>query len=155
MRAVLSLSAGDAARRVSTDEVWRTRSLGAGVDFTQTGGFASQLAQIIQLRAPHLRGAQDVDFVDDLGLDGEDSLDALSKADLADGEAGLRAARPRNDNAFERLDAFLVAFLDLDLNFDGVSGAEVRDVGAAALRQQSFDDLVCHDASFLKLGAEA
>src|SRR5258706_940528 len=121
------------------------RYLTAGVDFFQPCRFALQLTQIIQLSAPHFGGAEHVDLVDHLGLDRENTLHALSKADLADGEAGLRPARPRNDDALERLDAFLVAFLDLDLNLDGISRPQVRNVGAAALRQQSVDDLVCHD----------
>ncbi len=45
-----------------------------------------------------------------------------------------------DDDAFERLKAFFVAFLDLDLDFDGVAGPKFWEIGAAALGQQLFDD---------------
>src|SRR5262249_43631319 len=110
--------------------------------------FTLQRAQIIQLRAPHLRGPHHIHLIHDLRVDGEDAFYALAEAYLADGEAGLGAACARNDDTLKRLDALLVAFLDLDLNFDSVPWAKLGNIGAAALRQQFFDNLVLHDSSF-------
>src|SRR5437764_15488973 len=76
--------------------------------FAQTGSCAAAGAQEVQLGAADARGAQDFDLVDDLGMNGENTLHAMTKADLADGEAGLGAAAAGDDDAFKRLQAFLV-----------------------------------------------
>jgi hypothetical protein len=45
------------------------------------------------------------------------------------------AIPPRNDDAFEGLQALAVAFLDLYLNHHGITGAEVRQGSAAQPRR--------------------
>src|SRR4029077_14901326 len=78
-------------------------------------------------------------------MNGEDTLDAVTETDLAHGEAGLRPAVALDDDAFERLQAFLVAFLDLDVHTYGVAGTEFGNVVAVRFGQQFFDDQVRHD----------
>ena len=58
----------------------------------QAGSFAAQSSQIVQLGAAHLRRAHQFDLVDHLGVQRENTLDALAEAHLAHSEAGLRAA---------------------------------------------------------------
>src|SRR5437764_9447544 len=106
--------------------------LGA-LHFTQTGSLALQSTQVEQLGAAHLVGAHYFHFINDFGVQGEDAFHALAKADLAHGEAALRAVTAGNHGAFKRLDAFLVAFFDPDLNADGVSRLQVGDVIALQL----------------------
>src|SRR5260370_486745 len=118
-------------------------------DFFQTCGFALEPAQVVELGAANFRGAYDVNLVDDLGVDGKDTLHALAETDLADGKAGLRAALPGNDDAFKRLQALFFAFSDLDQHFDRIAGTKLRDVGAARFRQRFFDDRIAHNVSFL------
>src|ERR1035441_9634850 len=101
---------------------------GAG-DFLQTGSLAAQTAQVEQLGAPDLVGAEFLDPVDDLGVVGEDALDALAEAHLADGEGGLWAAVGCDDHAFKGLEALFLALANLDLNADGVAGAQRGVVG--------------------------
>src|ERR1035437_80551 len=100
-------------------------------DFFQPGGLSLKPAQVVQLGTPDFGGPQYVNLVDDLGVDGENTLHALAEADLADGEAGLGASLPGNDDAFKRLQALFFAFSDLDLHLNGISGAKLREVGAA------------------------
>src|SRR5664280_3927073 len=78
------------------------------------------------LRSAHVRRTQHFDLVDDLRVGGEDALDALPKAHLAHGEAGLVSVTLGNDDTFESLQALLVAFLDLHVDPDGVAGLKVR-----------------------------
>src|ERR1700688_4317 len=79
-------------------------------DFFQPCGLALESAQIIKFRAPDFRGAHHVNLVDDLGVDGENTLHALAETDLADGKAGLGASLAGNDDPFERLQALFFAF---------------------------------------------
>src|SRR5258706_6769992 len=143
-----------ADRRRGTPRLHSSVRLTPGVYFFQARGFALQRAQVVELRAAYFGGTEHVDLVDDFRLQRENALHALSEADFADGEARLRSALAGDDDAFEGLDAFLVAFLDFHLDLDGVSRRKVREVGATALGKQFFDDLVCHDC-VLPAGAEA
>src|SRR5262249_53516698 len=108
--------------------------------FAQTGGLAFQFAQVEQLGAAHLVGACDLHFVDDLGVEREDALDALPKADLAHGKASARAVAARDNGAFKRLHAFFVAFLDLYLDADGVARLDGREVVALQPGSEFFHD---------------
>jgi hypothetical protein len=67
----------------------------------------------------------------------EDTLDALAEAYFADSD-GLADALvvAGNHGSFEGLQAFFVAFLDLDVNTDGVARPEL---GMAALQVASGD----------------
>ena len=96
--------------------------------FSQTGGLALQAAQVIQLGPAHLARAHHVDVIDHLRMDREDALHSLAEADLAnrDGlaQAGIVAGDQRS---FESLEALFVAFLDLDVDPQGVAGPELGD----------------------------
>ena len=49
--------------------------------------------------------------------------------DTADGESGIRAiVMGEKDDALEFLDTFTVAFLDLYMNGDLVTGEQIRDI---------------------------
>src|ERR1019366_23137 len=113
-------------------------------DFFQSRGLALEPAQVVKLGAADFGGAYHVNLVDDLGVDGKNTLHALAQTDLADRKAGLGASLPGNDDAFERLQALFFAFSDLDQHLDRIAGAKLRDVGAARFRQQFFDDRVAH-----------
>src|ERR1035441_5844246 len=112
-------------------------ALGAlGIHFAETGGLATQRAQIIQFGAAHVRRTQHFNLVDDLRMGGKDALDALPKAHLAHSEAGLVSVALGNDDPFERLQALLVAFLDLHVDPDGVAGLKVGEIGAPRLGEK-------------------
>src|SRR5690348_9920290 len=77
------------------------------------GGLSLQVAQVVQLRAPHAAAPHDLDALHGRRLVGEDALDADAARDLADGEGGAGAAAPPTDaHALERLDALLVTLAD-------------------------------------------
>jgi hypothetical protein len=101
--------------------------------FAQAGGFALESAEVEQLGAAHLIGAQDLDFIKDLGIEGEDTLHTLAKADFADGEAALGTIAAGNNSPFKRLNAFFVAFFNPDLNADGISGRYIGNIFALQL----------------------
>src|SRR5438067_12251680 len=73
---------------------WRLIGLAASsaFDFAQTSRFSLESAQIKQLRATHAAAADMLNLVDDLRVQGKNTFNTLTKADLADGKAGLRTA---------------------------------------------------------------
>src|SRR5260370_29961863 len=101
--------------------------------FLETGGLAAQSADVEELGAAHLVAADLFDLVDDLGIEGEDALDALAEAHLAHGEGALRSLVDGDYEAFKRLQAFFVAFLDFDLDANLVAGDKVGEIGALEL----------------------
>src|SRR6185437_284862 len=109
-------------------------------DLAQSGSLTFELAQIEQLGAAHASRADMLNFVDDFGIQREDTLDALSEADFANGDARLRAALMGDHHTLEGLNAFFVAFLNLHLHTDGVAGIEMRKVLALELFSK-----FCHD----------
>ncbi len=110
--------------------------------FFNPGSLTTQFADVIQLRPADSSGADDFDLVDDLGVQGENALHTMPKGNLADGEGGSDAAVfEANTNALEHLDAFLIAFLDFDVNFDGVTRIELRDVRSQLLLFNCIDDV--------------
>ena len=103
--------------------------LGSAFDLAQTGSLAAQTAQVEELGAADLVAANLLDLVDDLGVVGEDALDALAEAHLANGKGALGSLAAGDHNAFKRLKTLFFAFLDLDLNANLVAGGELREIG--------------------------
>jgi len=125
---------------------WVTASELAGLfALAQAGGFASQTAKIVQLGATNAAGANEVDVVDDRSIHGEDTLNTLSEAHLANRD-GLTHPRvlAGNDNTFEYLKAFFFTFLNLYVDPDGVAGAELRKIGPLVLVKDSLQRRVLH-----------
>src|SRR5208282_4571836 len=120
-------------------------------DFLQPSGFALQSAQVVKLGATDLGRSNHVDLVDDLGIDGENTLHTLAKTDFAHREARLRATRPRNHDAFKRLQALFFAFSDLHQHLDGIAGPKLRNIRTPRFRQQFFDNWIAHKFPFLIL----
>src|ERR1035441_9339845 len=86
-------------------------------------------------------------MIDDRSVHGEDALDALAKADLADGDALSHAlAIAGDDGAFKSLEAFFFAFLDLDVNLNGVAGTKLGEfLLPLVLRNEFSQQRVLHD----------
>src|SRR5665811_2156270 len=97
------------------------------------GSLTAQVAQVVQLGAPHVATGHDLDLLDDRAVQREGALDANTEADLAN-RVGLADATTvtTDDHTLEDLDARARAFNDLDVNLDVVTGAECRDVIAQA-----------------------
>src|SRR6185437_4628253 len=125
----------------------RLRYLRSPFNLAQTGSLATQTAEVEELGAANLVGADLLDLVDDLGVVGEDALDALAEAHLANGEGALGALAAGDNHALERLQTLLVAFLDSYLHANLIAGAEVREVCALELVGQLLHNRMdCHDA---------
>ena len=62
------------------------------LDVFEAGGFTSQRAQVVKFGAPDFRRAHQLDSIDHTRVLGKNTLDALTEADLADGETGLGTA---------------------------------------------------------------
>ena len=96
----------------------------------KASALAAAIAQEIQTAAADLAVAFDNDFVD-AGRAGQESTfnaDTVGR-DTADGECGIRTIiMGEKDDAFEFLNTFAVAFLDLYMNGDLVAGKQIRDV---------------------------
>ena len=97
---------------------------GNAVHFLETGGFAAQSADVEQLGAADAVAANLLNLVDDFGIEGEDTLHTLAKAHLADGEGALRSSVNGDYETFKGLEAFFIAFFDLDLDANLVARDE-------------------------------
>src|SRR6476620_3467261 len=102
-----------------------------------TRGLALQVPQVIQLRSPHPRRFGDLDLLNGRRVQGKNPFDTLAERDLADGERGARSAAVNPDhNAFENLNAFIVAFAHLDVHTDGVPRSHGRPIRQLRLLDQ-------------------
>src|SRR3954469_2252601 len=74
------------------------------------GSLALQIAEVVELGAPHLRGSRDLDLLNGRRVQREDALHPLAERDFPHGErrAGPAAVQA-DDHALEDLDALLVA----------------------------------------------
>src|SRR5580692_1234857 len=122
-----------------------TRGCVLAVNVLKASSLATQRAEVVQLGAPNLGGTQQLHLVDHARALRENTLDALTEADLAHRKAGLRTSRTRDHNPFKSLSTFLVAFLNLDVYADGVARNKLRKVGALGFSQQFFNDEVRHN----------
>src|SRR5690606_357306 len=111
---------------------------------------AFQAAQVVQLAGADGAAALDLDRVDGRAVRLEHALDAVAVRDLAHGEGGVEAGvLLADDHALVSLDALAVAFLDLDVDHDGVAGAEVRQLAlrlfVLEILQQRVERGLVHD----------
>src|ERR1700676_2156836 len=91
------------------------------------GHFAAQAAQVVELGAPHLAAANELDRIDHRREQREHALDALAVGNLADREALVQAVAGAADaDALVGLDAGALAFDHLDVDDHGVARLEVR-----------------------------
>src|SRR5579862_5646763 len=98
--------------------------------FFHAGRLALQIAEVVELRAPHFRGPRDLDLLNRRRVQRKNALHALPERDLSDRERRPRApAMDADDDALEDLNAFLVAFADFHVNLDGVAGLHRRPLG--------------------------
>src|SRR6187402_1676201 len=94
------------------------------------GLLAAQFAQVVQLGPADIAAGDDLDVVDHRRVHGEGALHADLEADLADREGLAHALTgAADDDALEDLDAGAVAFDDVHVHLDGVTGTEVRNIG--------------------------
>src|SRR5690606_1000754 len=92
------------------------------------GRLAATVAQVIQLGATDDAATLHFDGVDVRRQDREATLHAFTKRNLADREGLVHAAAVTGDaDAFERLDAFALAFLDAHVDAQGVARLEFGD----------------------------
>lgn len=97
--------------------------------FTDTSGFSTQTAQVVQLGATDYTAAHDFDFLNVGRGEREDTLYTDLVADLANGEAGTGAASATGDAyALELLDTLLVAFLDTNVNVYRITCLEIGHI---------------------------
>ncbi len=97
--------------------------------FLDLRGLATELAQVVQLGATDVTARDDLDVVDDRGVDGELTLDTDLEADLADGEGFADAiALTTRDDTLENLDTAAAAFNDVDVDLHVVTDTEIGDV---------------------------
>src|SRR6266850_1429063 len=105
--------------------------LRGSLHFFDPGSLATEIPYVIQLGAADASGADHFNLVDHFRVKRKDSFHAVPEGNLANGES-----RPgttvllRNADALKNLDALFVAFLDFDVNLDGIARLESRNVRA-------------------------
>src|SRR5262245_58731573 len=89
--------------------------------FFDACGLSTQFTNVVKLRTPHPAMAHKFDLVDDSRVKGEDALHSVTERDFANRKRCSRAAMLLRDaDSLENLNAFLIAFLDLNVHLDGV-----------------------------------
>ena len=133
---------------IRADDDWPSSAGRRGVALLlDLGLLAAQVAQVVELGAADVAAGDDLDLVDDRGVQREGALDADAEGDLADREGAADAgALDADADALEDLDAGAVALDDLDVHLEGVAGAELGDVVALGGGGERVDD-VGHDVS--------
>lgn len=95
---------------------------------------AVTVAHVVELGATDVTAGNNLDLFDDGRVYGEGTLYTNAEGNLTDGEGFADAATlTTNNEALEDLDTAAVTFNDVDVNVEGVTGAEVGDVGAKGL----------------------
>jgi len=93
------------------------------------GGFAAQLAQVVELRALYLAEARHFDLVDARAVDWENPFHTHPAGNLADDEVLAEpAVLAAYDYSLEDLYALAVALFYLDVDFHRVARAELRQL---------------------------
>src|SRR3954463_8205672 len=99
--------------------------------FLDLGGLPAQVAQVVQLGPADVAAGHDLDLLEDRRVEREGPLDTHAEGDLADREGAADAGALEADHdALEDLDARARALGDLDVDLDGVAGAELGKVVA-------------------------
>ena len=112
--------------------------------FTNLGCLATQIAQVVQLRAANITSTGNLDLLDDRSVQWKRALNANTIGDLANSK-GLTDARSGSgdDDSLEHLNTGLVSFNDLDINLEIVTGSEFRDVIAERTLIDHVEGLHC------------
>ena len=110
------------------------RMLGGAVDLAlllDLGCLTAQVTQVVQLRATNLTARQNIDLVNVWGVHWEGTLHTNTEGNLTDGEGLADAGVLTLDhNTTENLHTGLGALDDLDVNVEGVTGAELWNIVA-------------------------
>src|SRR5262245_15660987 len=102
--------------------------------------FSGQLAQIVELGAPHVAARGHFDPVDARRMDRKGALDADPVRHLAHREGGADAPAALADHdPGEHLHALLLTLDDLDVHTHGVAGLEVGHVALQLLALDRLD----------------
>src|SRR5690606_31039901 len=92
------------------------------------GLLAGELAQVVELRSPHVAAPFHLDRGDEWRIELERPLHALSRRDLAHDERAVQPAiAPRDHDAFVDLHAPARALDHVHRDSDGVAGRELRN----------------------------
>jgi hypothetical protein len=101
----------------------------------ERGASAEAFAQVRQLGAADLAMALDFNLVHARRMQREDAFHAFAVADAAYRERLVQAgAAFADDHTRENLDAFLVAFDDFGVDFDGITDVELGVIFAKLFR---------------------
>ena len=104
---------------------------------------ALTLAQVVKASAANAPMAQNLDLLQTLRMYWENSLDSHAIGNLAHRKRGAVAAPvDPDDNAFERLNALLFAFTNLNLEAHGIANAKCGEIGTHAAVFELLDDTI-------------
>ena len=104
--------------------------LTTGVALANSGSLTTQSTQVIKLCSSHSSSLNEIDVVDDGGMEREDPFNANPEARLAHGNGfSGTAVLARNDHAFKRLQALLgLRFLDANVNAHRIAGLKLGNI---------------------------
>ena len=106
------------------------------------GSLTDAAAQVIELGAADITAAHGLDLLDEGRMDVEHLLDADAVGETTNGEGLLKTAVLLRDNdALEDLDTLAGAFLDLDVNADGIADVDNGHFLLQLLGFELFDEI--------------
>ena len=110
--------------------------------FADLRALAHAATQIVKLCAANEAVTDGFDLLDGGGMDGEDLLNADAVSDTTDGDRLLDAAVLLGDHdALKDLDTLTGAFLDLDMDADGLADLDLGLFSLELLGSQFFDEI--------------
>src|SRR4026207_953960 len=104
--------------------------LTACITLANTCRFTTKSAEVVELGASNTSSFDEIDVIDDGGVQRKDSFDANTETCLADGDRFPRAAMfTCNHDTFKNLQSlFSLGFLDPDVNADRVARLKLRNI---------------------------
>jgi len=115
--------------------------------FPETSRFAFKPSQVVKLGPANPARTHKVNVIDYRGVDGENALDSLAEADLANCDGLAQSGVVASDySAFERLQPLFVTFPDTNMDSDRIARPELRmSPSTSVLAYKSADKSVLHD----------
>ena len=97
--------------------------------FLDLGSLTNSVSEVVELSSADLTVSYDLYLVNDRRVERENSLDTAAVSNTSYGESLADTAVLLGDNcSLEDLDTALVAFLDLNVNLNGITYVELRNI---------------------------
>ena len=110
-------------------ELFRSLSFIASIFFLDSSSLSAEITQVVKLRTANSAEPYNVDMINNGRVQRKDTLDANAETDLSDSDRFTRSTVFAGDHyALKNLKTFFVAFLDADVDLNGIARLKRRDI---------------------------